>query len=138
KKEIDGITEIRDESDRVSPLRVVIDLRRDADPNIILNTLKKKTGLVSSFGYNATVLNSRGRPAEMPLLDILNEFVAFRRVVVRRRTEHELNQARDALHKQLGLYAAVSKIDAIDNTIKSSSDIDVARTRLMAMEFPTS
>lgn len=116
---------------------MVIDVRRDADPNIILNTLKKKTGLVSSFGYNATVLNSRGRPAEMPLLDILTEFVDFRRSVVRRRTEYELNQARDALHKQIGLYAAVSKIDEIVNTIKTSSDVETARTRLMAMEFPT-
>lgn len=138
KKEIEGITEIRDEADRVSPLRVAIDLRRDVDPNIILNTLKKKTNLVSSFAYNATVLNSRGKPLEMPLLDILNEFVAFRRVVVRRRTEFELNQARDALHKQLGLYAAVSKIDEIVTTIKTSSDVETARTRLMAMEFPTS
>lgn len=136
-KTIEGITDARDESDRVTPLRAVLDIHRDADPHIILNALKKKTQLVTSFGYNATVLNSRGKPVEMPLLDILNEFVSFRRIVVRRRTEFKLNKARDALHELLGLYAAVSMIDEIVEVIKSSPDTETAHARLRAIEFST-
>ena len=136
-KAIEGITDARDEGDRETPLRAVLDIHRDADPHIILNALKKKTKLVTSFGYNATVLNSRGKPVEMPLLDILNEFVSFRRVVVRRRTEFKLNKARDELHKLLGLYAAVSMIDQIVEAIKSSPDAETAHARLRAIEFST-
>lgn len=137
KKTIDGITAIRDESGRDAALRVVIELRRDVEPTVVLNGLKKHTDLVSSFSYNSTVLNSRGKPMEMPLIDILQEFVAFRRQVVRRRTLYELNKARDALHRQIGLYAAVSLVDEVVRTIRSSPDRDTARVRLMEMDFPT-
>lgn len=137
RKVVEGVTDIRDESDRKHNLRVVVDLRRDVEPNVILNVLKKHTDLVSSFPYNATVLNSRGRPTEMPLLDILSEFVAFRRQVVRRRTIHDLNKARDSLHRQIGLYAAVSLVDEVVRTIRTSPDPESARARLMDMEFPT-
>lgn len=137
KKVIEGITDIRDESDRKDNLRVVIELSRDVEPSVVLNGLKKHTDLVSSFPYNATVLNSRGKPVEMPLLDMLTEFVAFRRQVVRRRTIYELNKARDALHRQVGLYAAVSLLDEVVRTIRTSSDPESARARLMQIAFPT-
>jgi len=136
-KTLDGITDIRDESDRNDNVRVVVELRRDVDPSILLNGLRKHTDLIKSFGYNATLLNSRGRPEEMPLLSILKEFVAFRRTTVRRRTIFELNKARDSLHRQIGLYAAVSMVDEVVRTIRGASDVDDARVKLMAMEFPT-
>jgi len=137
KKIIEGVTDIRDEGGRDADLRVVIELRRDVEPSVVLNGLKKHTDLVSAFSYNATVLNSRGKPVEMPLIDILKEFIAFRRQVVRRRTIFELNKARDALHRQIGLYAAVSQVDEVVRTIRMSPDRDTARVRLMEMEFPT-
>jgi len=137
-KTIDGITDIADHSDRKANVRVEIELRRDVDPQIVLNGLRKHTDFVKSFGYNATVLNSRGRPEEMSLLNILREFVAFRRQTVRRRTIFEVNKARDSLHRQIGLYAAVSMVDEVVKAIRTAVDIDDARVRLMAMEFPTS
>lgn len=137
KKEIEGITDIRDESDRKDGVRVVVELRRDVEPSIVLNALKKRTDLVTSFGVNATVIDSKGKPGEMGVLDILKEFIAFRRDVVRRRTVYELNKSRDALHKQIGLYAAVSRVDEVVRTIRNSADADDAKARLMAMEFPT-
>lgn len=137
KKIVEGITDIRDESDRQDNLRVIIELNALVEPSVVLNVLKKHTDLVSSFPYNATVLNSRGKPQEMPLLDMLQEFVAFRRQVVRRRTIHELNKARDALHRQIGLYAAVSLVDEVVRTIRTSSDPEAARGRLMQIPFPT-
>jgi DNA gyrase subunit A len=137
-KVIDGITDIADQSDRKANIRVVVELRRDADPQIVLNGLRKHTDFQKAIGYNATVLNSRGRPEEMGVLAILREFVAFRRQTVRRRTIFELNKARDSLHRQIGLYAAVSQVDEVVRTIRTSADVDVARVKLMAMEFPTS
>lgn len=137
KKVLEGISDIRDESDRKTPLRVVVELRRDAEPTIVLNSLMKYTDLVSSFPYNATVLNSRGVPCEMPLMDILREFVEFRKQVVQRRTVYELNKSRDALHKQIGLYAAISEVDQVVKLIRSSSDVETAHTALMNIEFPT-
>lgn len=136
-KEIDGITRINNESDRRSGLRIAIDVRRDVDPHIVLNFIKKKTQLVTSFGYNAVVINSRGEPGEMGLLPILREFIAFRREVIGRRTVFELNKARDDLHKQIGLYAAVSQIDMVVATIRNSPDSEAARELLMGIDFPT-
>jgi DNA gyrase, A subunit len=136
-KQIDGITDVRNESSRTEDIRVVIELRRDVDPNIILNFLKKKTALVTTFGYNAVVINSRGEPGEMGLIPIIQEFIAFRKEVIGRRTVFELNAARDALHKQVGLYAAVTQIDHVIRTIRASEDRDDARNQLMAIDFPT-
>ncbi|NTF17446.1 DNA gyrase subunit A [Agrobacterium rubi] len=136
-KQIDGITDVRNESSRDEEIRVVIELRRDVDPNIVLNFIKKKTALVTSFGYNAVVINSRGEPGEMALIPILQEFIAFRKEVIGRRTVYELNAARDALHKQIGLYAAVTQIDHVIRTIRASDDRDHARAELMSMDFPT-
>jgi DNA gyrase subunit A len=136
-KEIDGITRVNNESDRRSGLRIAIDVRRDVDPNIVLNFIKKKTRLVTSFGYNAVVINSRGEPGEMGLLAMLREFIAFRREVIGRRALFELNKARDDLHKQIGLYAAVSQIDMVIATIRNAADSEAAREQLMAIGFPT-
>lgn len=136
-KEIDGITRVNNESDRRTGMRIAIDVRRDVDPNIVLNFLKKKTQLVTSFGYNAVVINSRGEPGEMGLLPMLREFIAFRREVIGRRSLFELNKARDDLHKQIGLYAAVSQIDLVISTIRNASDSEAAREQLMAIDFPT-
>lgn len=137
-KTIDGITDIADQSDRKANVRVIVELRRDVDPQIVLNGLRKHTDFVKSFSYNATVLNSRGRPEEMSLMSILQEFVAFRRHTVRRRSIFEINKARDLLHRQIGLYAAVSQVDEVVKTIRGAADVDDARVKLMAMEFPTS
>lgn len=136
-KQIDGITDVRNESGREEDIRVVIELRRDVDPNVVLNFIKKKTALVTSFGYNAVVINSRGEPGEMALIPIIQEFIAFRKEVIGRRTVYELNAARDALHKQIGLYAAVTQIDHVIQTIRGSEDRDDARSKLMSMDFPT-
>lgn len=137
-KLIDGITDVRNESGRQDAVRVVIELRRDVDPNIVLNFIKKKTSLVTSFGYNAVVINSRGEPGEMALIPILQEFIAFRKEVIAKRTIFELNKARDDLHKQIGLYAAVTQVDVVIKTIRASDDRADAHGRLMAMDFPTS
>jgi DNA gyrase subunit A len=136
-KKIEGITRVNNESDRTSGLRIAIDVRRDIDPHIVLNFIKKMTQLVTSFGYNAVVINSRGEPGEMGLLPMLTEFIAFRREVIGKRTVFELNKYRDELHKQIGLYAAVSQIDMVIATIRNSPDRDVARSLLMNIDFPT-
>ncbi|MGY3581354.1 DNA gyrase subunit A [Bradyrhizobium sp. USDA 4341] len=134
---LNGVSNLRDESDSKDAVRVVIELKRDADPNVIINRLKRDTELIKKWHYNATCLDSTGKPREMPLLDILSEFIAFRRDVVRRRTEFDLNKARDELHKQVALYAATSRIDDVIRTIRNSEDADDARGKLMAMRFPT-
>ena len=136
-KEIDGITDIRNETDRNATVRIVIELRRDVDPNIVVNFLKKKTNLVTTFPYNSVVVSSRGEPGEMGMMQMLREFLAFREEVIGRRTLHDLNKARDALHKQIGLFAAVTKVDLVIQTIRSSADRDEAHARLMGIEFPT-
>ncbi|MBO9428469.1 DNA gyrase subunit A [Sulfitobacter sp. R18_1] len=136
-KEIDGITDIRDESDRESNVRVVIDVKRDADPHLVINKLKKKTQLVNNFAVNASCLDARGRPRVMNMMEQLQAFVDHRLDVVRKRTIFDLDKARDALHKQIGLYAAVSLIDEVVRVIKSSPDAETAQNRLMEMPFPT-
>lgn len=136
-KVIEGISEVRDESDRDESVRVVLELKRDADPDIVLNKIKKHTRFVDTFGVNAVCLDSRGNPVTMGLRQIFGEFIDFRRQVIRRRTIFELNRARDNLHRQIGLYAAVSRIDDVVRTIRQSPDVDVARRRLMEMDFPT-
>ena len=136
-KVIEGISDIRDESDRDSNVRVVIEVKRDFDPNLILNKLRKHTQLVDTFSVNSVCLDTKGNPRIMGVMQMLNEFVDFRKQVVRRRTIYELDKARDNLQKQIGLFAAVSMVDEVVRTIRQSSDVDTARSRLMAMEFPT-
>jgi DNA gyrase subunit A len=137
-KTIDGITDIADQSDRKANIRIVVELRRDVDPQLVLNGLRKHTDFVCTFSVNMNVLNSRGRPELMGIQQVLAEFIAFRRQTVRRRTIFELNKNRDSLHRQIGLYAAVSLVDEVVKAIRTSSDVDAARVKLMAMEFPTS
>jgi DNA gyrase subunit A len=134
---IEGISDIQDESDRDENVRVVIDLKRDVDPQLIINKLRKHTQFQSSFAVNATVLDAEGRPRVMSLLEQISAFIKHRLEVVRRRTIHDLDKARDAIHLQLGLYAAVTRIDNVVEVIRRSADVDAAREALMAMDFPT-
>lgn len=136
-KVIEGISDVRDESDRDESVRVIVELKRDADPEIVLNKLRRHTRFVDTFGVNAVCLDSRGNPVTMGLAQILGEFIAFRRQVIRRRTIFELDRARDLLHKQIGLYAAVSLIDEVVRMIRQSPDVETARARLREIEFPT-
>ncbi|TLX17001.1 DNA gyrase subunit A [Rhizobium sp. MHM7A] len=134
-KVLDGIAEVVDET--AEDLRIVVEVKRDADPNIVLNFLKKKTDLVTTFSYNSTVLGSNGQPSVMSMAEMIREFVAFRRQTVRKRTIFELNEARETLTYTIGLYAAVSQVDLVVNTIKTSSDQSIAQARLQEIDFPT-
>jgi DNA gyrase subunit A len=134
-KTIEGVSDLRDESDE-DAVRVVVELKRDANPELVLNKLRKHTDLVVRFGVNATCLDGRGDPRVMSALEIISEFVGFRRLCIRRRTIHRLEKARKELTKQVALYAARSKVDEVVATIRASSDREEARMRLMAMEFP--
>jgi DNA gyrase, A subunit len=138
-KKIEGISDVRDETgrgDEENKVRIVIDVKQDADGEIVLNHLRKLTDFQSSYGYNATCLDTLGAPREMPLMDILQEFVAFRRHTVRARTQFELDDTRASQIKQIGLYVAVSMIDEVVRVIRHSPDADAARVRLMEMDFP--
>ncbi len=88
---MDSIADVVDQT--AEDLRFVVEVKKDGDPNIVLNFLKKKTELVTPFSYNSTVLNSNGQPAVMSMVDMIKEFVAFRRQTVRKRTIFELNEA---------------------------------------------
>ncbi len=134
---IEGVSDIRDESDRTDSVRVVIDVKRDGDAQVILSKLKKHTELVTSFGVNIVCLNAKGQPRTMGVSEIFREFVAFRRGVIRRRTIFEINKARDLLHKQIGLYAAISMVDEVVRVIRAAADVETARASLMSMTFPT-
>ena len=129
-KVIDGITDLRDESDRQG-VRVVIELRKDAFPDVVLNQLYKYTPLQSSFGMNMLALNN-GRPELMNLKQIITAFLEFREEVVRRRTAFELNKARDRAHVLVGLAIAVANLDKVVEMIKTAPDPNVAREQLMA------
>lgn len=132
----EGISNVEDVSSH-GDINIVIELKKDVDPNIVLNAIKKQTSFMTTFPYNATVLNSRGKPVEMPLLEIIKEFVDFRKQIVRNRTIFNLNKTRDNLHKQIGLYAATNFIDVIVKLIRESRDVEHARTQLLNMAFPT-
>jgi DNA gyrase subunit A len=136
-KKIEGITDLADQSDRNSLVRVVIELGRGVDPLTVLNRLKMYTQLKTSFPVNSVCLDARGRPIVAPLLEQIRAFNEHREQVVRRRTIFLLDKARRQLHQQIGLYAAVTRIDDVVATIRGSGDVDVARARLMEMDFPT-
>lgn len=127
-KIIEGISDLRDESDRQG-VRVVIELKREAQPEVVLNQLYKYTPLQTSFGMNMLALNN-GRPELMTLQSILTAFIQFREEVVRRRTVFQLNKARDRAHVLVGLAIAVANLDSVIEMIKSSSDSNIARDRL--------
>jgi len=133
-KKIDGISDLRDESDR-DGYRVVIELKRDAERDVVLNQLYRFTPLQSSFGVNTVALDG-GRPLQMTLKDLLVAFVAFREEVVSRRTKHLLSKARDRAHVLVGLAIAVANIDEVIKLIRASKDANEAREALMAREWP--
>ena len=128
-KVIDGISDLRDESDRQG-VRVVIELKKDAFPEVVLNQLYKYTPLQTSFGMNMLALNN-GRPELMTLKQMIDAFVAFREEVVRRRTVFELNKARDRAHVLVGLAIAVANLDKVIEMIKTAPDPQTAKQRLM-------
>jgi DNA gyrase subunit A len=133
-KKIDGIAALRDESDREG-YRVVIEIKRDAMADVVLNQLYRYTPLQSTFGANVVALEG-GRPQVMNLKDLLASFIAFREEVISRRTKYLLGKARDRAHVLVGLAIAVSNIDQIIKLIRGSADANVAREALMARDWP--
>ncbi|MBR0848264.1 DNA gyrase subunit A [Bradyrhizobium diazoefficiens] len=133
-KKIEGISDLRDESDR-DGYRVVVELKRDAVPDVVLNQLYKFTPLQTSFGVNAVALDS-GRPLTMNLKDMLTIFVGFREQVVTRRTKYKLRKARERAHEQVGLAIAVANIDEIIKVIRHSPTPAAARDTLMTRDWP--
>ena len=133
-KKIDGIAALRDESDREG-YRVVIELRRDAMADVVLNQLYRYTPLQSTFGANMVALEG-GRPQVMNLKDLLASFVAFREEVISRRTKHLLGKARDRAHVLVGLAIAVSNIDEVIRLIRAAQDANAARDALMTRNWP--
>jgi len=133
-KKIEGIGDLRDESDR-DGYRVVVELKRDAVPEVVLNQLYKFTPLQTNFGANIVALDG-GRPQVMNLKDLLTVFIAFRENVVSRRTKFLLNKARDRAHILVGLAIAVANIDEVIKVIRTSPDPNTARDTLMSREWP--
>jgi DNA gyrase subunit A len=133
-KKIDGVADLRDESDRQG-YRVVVELKREAVPDVVLNQLYRFTPLQSSFGCNMVALDG-GRPLVMTLKDMLAAFIAFREEVVSRRTKHLLGKARDRAHILVGLAIAVANIDEVIKLIRSAKDPNEAREGLMKREWP--
>jgi DNA gyrase subunit A len=133
-KRIDGVADLRDESDR-DGYRVVIELKRDAERDVVLNQIYRFTPLQSSFGCNMVALDG-GRPLVMNLKDLLTAFIAFREEVVSRRTKFLLGKARDRAHVLVGLAIAVANIDEVIALIRGSKDANAAREQLMARDWP--
>jgi len=133
-KRIEGISDIRDESSRLG-MRVVVELKRDVVPEVILNQLYRFSPLQTSFGANMVALDY-GRPKQMNLKQMLDAFVAFREIVVARRTKFELNKARDRAHVLVGLGIAVANIDEVIALIRTAPDPATARARLMERHWP--
>ncbi len=131
---IDGISDLRDESDR-DGVRVVIELKRDAMAEVVLNQLYRHTPLQTSFGVNMLALNG-GRPMLMTLRDVIVAFVAFREEVIGRRTRYELGKAEERAHILIGLAIAVANIDAIIALIRAAPDPATAREGLTARSWP--
>jgi DNA gyrase subunit A len=133
-KKIEGIAHVQDESDRVG-VRVVVELKRDATAEVVLNQLFRFTPLQTSFGCNMLALNG-GKPEQLTLFKFLNYFVGFREEVVARRTAFELNKARERSHILCGLAVAVTNVDEIVATIRGSADPAEAREKLMTRRWP--
>ncbi len=133
-KRIEGIADIRDESDRHG-MRVVIELKRDAVADVVLNQLYRFTPLQSSFGCNFVVLNG-GKPQLMGVRDMLGAFIAFREEVVTRRAKFLLNKARDRAHVLVGLAVAVANVDEVISIIRTSPNPATARERLLERDWP--
>ncbi|MDR4305296.1 DNA gyrase subunit A [Chelatococcus sambhunathii] len=133
-KRIEGISDLRDESDRQG-MRIVIELKREAVADIVLNQLFRFSALQTSFGCNMVALTG-GKPELMNLRDMLVAFVAFREEVVSRRTKFRLNKARDRAHILVGLAIAVANIDEVIRLIRTAPDPATARDRLMERDWP--
>jgi DNA gyrase subunit A len=133
-KRVEGISDLRDESDR-DGMRIVIEIKRDAVPDVVLNQLWRFTAMQSSFGANMIAL-SGGRPQMLTLKDMLAAFIEFREEVVTRRTKHLLTKARDGAHLQVGLAIAVANIDEVIRLIRTSPDAAAARATLMDRAWP--
>src|SRR5260370_1886188 len=135
-KKMEGASDLRDESDR-DGFRVVVELKRDAVPDVVLNQLYRLTPLQTNFGANVVPLDD-DRPQLMNLKDLLTLFIAFREQVVTRRTKFLLNKARDRAHILVGLAIAVANIDEIIRVIRTSPDPNTARDTLMSRVWPAS
>jgi DNA gyrase subunit A len=133
-KRVEGIADLRDESDRHG-MRVVIELKRDASANVVLNQLHRFSELQTSFGVNMLALNG-GRPVSMNLKDMIAAFVFFREEVVTRRTRFQLGKARDRAHVLVGLAVAVANIDEVIALIRAAPDGATARAQLMDRSWP--
>ena len=133
-KRIEGISEINDHSDR-DGMRIVIDLKRDAVADVVLNQLYRHSSLQTSFGVNMLALNW-GRPELLTLRSCLVSFLRFREEVVARRTKHDLSKARDRAHVLVGLAVAVANIDEVIEVIRRAPDPATARERLMDRDWP--
>jgi DNA gyrase subunit A len=133
-KKIEGISDLRDESDR-DGMRIVVELKREAVADVVLNQLWRHTALQSSFAVNMIALNG-GRPELLTLSDVLRAFIDFRETVVTRRTKFRLAKARDNAHLQVGLAIAVANIDEVIRLIRNSPDAAAAREALMARDWP--
>lgn len=133
-KTVEGISDLRDESDR-SGMRIVIELKRDATGEVVLNQLYRFTQLQTSFGVNMLALDG-GRPRLLGLREALQAFIAFREEVVLRRSRFDLARARDRAHLLVGLAIAVANIDEVIRTIRESPDAGAARSALMARDWP--
>jgi DNA gyrase subunit A len=133
-RKIEGIAHVQDESDR-SGVRVVVELKRDATPDVVLNQLYRFTPMQVSFGCNMLALNG-GRPEQLTLRGFLTAFLDFREDVVARRTAYLLNKARERSHILCGLAVAVSNVDEIVATIRASADAAEARRKLMTRRWP--
>ncbi len=133
-KKIEGIAHVQDESDRHG-VRVVVELKRDATPDVVLNQLYRFTPMQTSFGCNMLALNG-GKPEQLTLRAFLTAFVDFREDVVARRTAYLLHKARERSHILCGLAVAVSNVDEVVATIRSSADASEARERLMNRRWP--
>jgi DNA gyrase subunit A len=129
-KRIDGIADLRDESDR-DGMRIYIEIKRDANPHKVLNNLFKHTPMQLAFNMNMLALVD-GQPQTLPLRSVLEHYVTHRQEIVRRRTEFDLGKARARAHILEGLKIALDNLDAVIKTIRESADVDVARDNLMS------
>ena len=133
-KTIEGISDIRDESDRKG-MRVVIEIKRDGSGDVVLNQLYRHTRLQTSFAVNMLAMHN-GRPQQMGLLEVLDAFCSFRREVITRRTRYLLTKSRDRAHILAGLLVALASIDEIIELIKAAPNAEQARQGLMEKAWP--
>ena len=133
-KRVEGISDLRDESDR-NGMRVVIELKRDAVPDVVLNQLFRFSQLQQNFSSNMLALNG-GKPQQMNVRQMIEAFLGFREEVIARRTKFDLSKARDRAHILVGLATAVANIDEIIKIIRTSANPKEARERLIARNWP--